>query len=83
MNDIINHAEELALRFENLDPEDGVEISVEEFRLQRAVIARAESESDLKNAVIDARAAGVTWRQIGSLLGMSAQAAQQLYAQVV
>lgn len=83
MNDIIKHAEHLAHQFENLNPEDGVEMSVEEFRLQRAVIARAESESDLKKAVVDARAAGITWRQIGNLLGISAQAAQQLYAQVV
>jgi hypothetical protein len=80
IQDILDHADQLAERFENFDPDDAVEISVEEYLLRRAVIARARSEQQLLDAVAKARSAGVSWQKIGTLLGTSAQAAQQRYS---
>jgi hypothetical protein len=48
--------------------------------LERAALDRARSERQVIDAVIAARAAGASWQKIGSLLGTSAQAAEQRYA---
>ena len=83
IQDILDHADELAKRFENFDPDHDEEIPVEEFLLQRAVVARARSEQQLVDTVITARGAGLSWQRIGAILGTSAQAAQQRYGTVV
>jgi len=83
IQDILDHAEELAKRFENFDPEHAEEIPVEEYLLQRAVVARARSEQQLVDTVITARGAGLSWQRIGAILGTSPQAAQQRYGTVV
>ena len=83
IQEILDHADELAKRFEDFDPDHAKEIPVEEYLLQRAVVARARSEHQLLDAVIAARAAGLSWQKIGTLLGTSAQAAQQRYGTVV
>ncbi len=80
---ILDHADELAERLENYEPADGDERPVEEYLLERAALDRARSERQVVDAVIAARAAGASWQKIGSLLGTSAQAAQQRYASVV
>ena len=83
IQDILDHADELAKRFEDFDPEHADEIPVEEYLLQRAVVARARSEHQVIDTVINARIAGMSWQKIGTLLGTSAQAAQQRYGSVV
>lgn len=83
IQDILDHADELAKRFEDFDPDHSEEIPVEEYLLQRAVVARARSEQHLLDNVVTARAAGLSWQKIGALLGTSAQAAQQRYGTVV
>ena len=83
IQDILDHADELAKRFEDLDADQTEEIPVEEYLLQRAVVARARSEQQLLDAVITARAAGLSWQKIGIILGTSTQAAQQRYGAVV
>lgn len=83
IQEILDHADELAERFENLDPDQATEVPVEEYLLQRAVVARARTEQQLLDAVVAARAAGASWQKIGSLLGTSAQAAQQRYGAVL
>lgn len=83
IQDILDHADQLAERFENFDPEEAVEVPVEEYLLQRAVVARARSEQQLVEAVATARASGLSWQKIGVLLGTSAQAAQQRYGAVL
>lgn len=83
IQDILDHADELAQRFEDYEPSDGDERPVEEYLLQRAALARARSERQILDAVISARAAGIPWLRIGQLLGTSAQAAQQRYGAVV
>ena len=83
IQDILDHADELARRFENYDPDSGDERPVEEYLLQRAALARARGERQIVEAVAAARAKGISWQRIGELLGTSAQAAQQRYGAVV
>lgn len=80
---ILDQAEQLAQRFEEYEPQPGDERPVEEYLIQRAVLARARSERQVLEAVTAARRAGMPWSRIGELLGASAQAAQQRYGLVV
>jgi hypothetical protein len=80
IQEILDHADELAQRFEAFDPDEASEIPLEEYKLQRAVIARARSERHLIEAVAQARAVGLSWQRVGEMMGTSAQAAQQRYA---
>ena len=83
IQEILDHADELAKRFEDYEPTDRDERPVEEYLLERAALARARSERQVADAVIGARAAGASWQKIGGLLGTSAQAAQQRYGSIV
>jgi hypothetical protein len=83
IQEILDHADELARRFEEYEPSEGDERPVEEYLLQRAALARARSERQIVDAVVAARNAGISWARIGDLLGTSAQAAQQRYGAVV
>ena len=80
IQEILDQADELAKKFEDYEPEATDERPVEEYMLERAVLARARSERQVAAAVIAARAAGASWQKIGGLLGTSAQAAQQRYS---
>lgn len=83
IQDILDHADELADRFENYEPAEGDEGSVEEYLLERATLDRARSERQLLEAVIAARGKGLSWQRIGAILGTSAQAAQQRYGALI
>lgn len=83
IQEILDHADELAGRFEDYEPTEGDERPVEEYLLQRAALARARSERQIVDAIAAARTAGISWSKIGELLGTSAQAAQQRYSAVV
>ena len=83
IQEILDHADELARRFEEYEPSEADERPVEEYLLQRAAVARARSERQIVDAVVAARNAGISWARIGDLLGTSAQAAQQRYGAVV
>ena len=83
IQEILDHADELAQRFEDYEPADGDERPVEEYLLERAALARARGERQVLDAVVAARAAGISWARIGELLGTSAQAAQQRYGAVI
>jgi len=83
IQEIIDHGDELAQRFEDYDPMPGDERPVEEYLLQRATIARARGERQVVEAVVAARGKGLSWQRIGDILGTSAQAAQQRYGAVV
>ena len=83
IQEILDQADELSKKFEDYEPEASDERPVEEYLLERAALARARSERQVADAVIAARAAGASWQKIGSLLGTSAQAAQQRYSSVV
>ena len=49
-------------------------------RLRAAVRARDRADADVALGVMMCRDAGVTWAQVGALLGVTKQAAQQRYA---
>jgi hypothetical protein len=83
IQEILDHADELAQRFEDYEPEPDDERPVEEYLLERAALARARGERQILDAVTAARSKGVSWQRIGELLGTSAQAAQQRYAAVI
>jgi hypothetical protein len=83
IREVLEHADELAHRFETHEFAVGDERPVEEYLVQRAVIARARSEQALLDAVTTARANGMTWQLLGELLGTSAQAAHQRYGALV
>lgn len=83
IQDILDHADELAKTFEDYEPAEGDEVPVEEYLLRRAALTRARSERDVVDAVTAARSAGISWSKVGEILGTSAQAAQQRYSAVV
>ncbi|MGF1617240.1 MAG: hypothetical protein ACFCU2_05460 [Acidimicrobiia bacterium] len=83
IQEILEQADELAKRFEDYEPGEGDQVPVEEYLLQRAVLARARSEREVVDAVSAARTSGMSWNKIGEILGTSAQAAQQRYGAVV
>jgi hypothetical protein len=82
IQEILDHADELAKRFEDDEPGPDDKRPVEEYLLQRAALARAGSERQVVEAVEAARGAGLSWGRIGTMLGTSAQAAQHRYGVV-
>ena len=83
IQEILDHGDELAKRFEEYEPKAGDERVLEEYLLERATIARARSERQIVEAVTAARSKGLSWQRIGDILGTSAQAAQQRYGAAV
>jgi hypothetical protein len=79
IQEILDHADELAKRFEGYEPSPDDEVAVAEHLLRRAALDRARSERQIGEAVSAARRAGMSWKRIGRELGISAQAAQQRY----
>lgn len=79
VQEILDHADQLAERFERYEPEPGHERPAEEYLLERAAVSRARGEREVIEAVTAARAKGVSWQRIGELLGTSAQGAHQRY----
>jgi hypothetical protein len=81
VQDILDHADELANRFEGYTPNEQDERDPESFTaLRNAVPSRSGAERSLKAAVDNARAHGYSWALIGSLLGTSGEAARQRYS---
>ena len=63
IQDILDHADELAKRFENYEPGEGDQVPVEEYLLRRAALTRARSEREVVDAVTAARSAGIPLEQ--------------------
>lgn len=79
---IIDHADELAAAFEVAEPkplDDDQHAAV--FDLRDAVVERGRAEAKVQAAVTRARAAGVSWTVLATVLGTSRQAAQQRYGE--
>ena len=83
IQEILEHADELADRLVHYEPSPHDEPPVEEYLLERAAVARAQGERQVIDAVTSARAKSISWQRIGDLLGTPAQAAQQRYGAVV
>ena len=80
VQDILDHADELAKRFEEYEPLASDERNRQVFtELREAVLSRAAAERTIKDAVEHAREHGYTWASIGSLIGTSGEAARQRY----
>ncbi len=80
VEEILEHADALAARFEAYEPDPDDELDVRVVAMLRAaVIERSEAERRLLEAVRAAREAGMTWSAIGSLVGTSGEAARQRY----
>lgn len=82
VDDILQHGEDLAKRFEDYEPRPEDERDPEVARSVRdAVIARSDAERKVRVAVERARQSGFSWALIGSLLGTSGEAVRQRYGQ--
>lgn len=81
--EILDHAAELASRFEQHELGDNVRDAAELRAVRDAVVARAGAERALLEAVVAARQAGHSWAAIAAMLGTSGEAARQRYAQLV
>lgn len=80
VQDILDHADELAKRFEDYEPSSDDERDPEVFSaLRAAVVSRSEAERAVKDAVVLARLRGYSWAFVGSLIGTSGEAARQRY----
>lgn len=78
--DIVDHGDELARRFEDYEPDPGDERDPEVYlALRRAVLGRSDAERTVQQAVARARSDGFSWRAIGDLVGTSGEAARQRY----
>jgi len=84
VDEILQHADELAARFENYDPSEDDELDTEAVVLLRsAVRERSEAERHILEAVRTARESGMSWAAIGTFIGTSGEAARQRYASKV
>ena len=80
VQEILDHADDLAKRFEDYEPAANDERDPQVFAaLRNAVVSRSDAERTIKDAVDDAREHGYSWGLIGSLLGTSGEAARQRY----
>lgn len=80
VEEILQHADELAARFESYEPNPADELDAGAVALLRAAVAeRSEAERHLLEAVRKARKAGMAWSAIGSFVGTSGEAARQRY----
>lgn len=81
VQDILDHADELAQRFADYKPSDHDERDPRIFAaLRDAVVSRSDAERSIRSTIDQARANGYSWAMIGSLLGTSGEAARQRYA---
>ena len=84
VDDILKHADELAARFENFDPDPAQELDQDAVRLLRqAVQDRSEAERHIVEAIRNAREAGMSWSVIGAFVGTTGEATRQRYGDKV
>lgn len=79
LQEILAHADELGRRFEEHEPGD-VRTAAPLRAVREAVTCRAAAERSVAQTVATARAAGVSWAAIASMLGTSGEAARKRYA---
>jgi len=81
VEEILQHADKLAARFESYEPSPADELDADAVALLRAAVAeRSQAERHLIEAVQKARDVGLPWSAIGSFLGTIGEAARQRYA---
>ena len=78
--EILAQAEQLAARFEAVEPDPSALREAGALRaLRLAFQARAAAEDELARAVLAARDDGHSWAAIGAMVGTSGEAARQRY----
>lgn len=78
--EILDHADELAPRFEAHEPDPTAVTDAAALReVRHAFQARAGAEGQLADAESVARAEGHSWAAIGAMIGTSGEAAGQRY----
>jgi hypothetical protein len=81
VDEILQHADELAARFENYEPNAADEPDPGAVALLRAAVQeRSQAERHVIDAIRTARESGMSWSAIGALLGTSGEAARQKYS---
>jgi hypothetical protein len=84
VDEILQHADELAARFESYEPNPADELDTGAVALLRAAVAeRSQAERHLIDAIRKAREAGMPWSAIGTFVGTSGEAARQRYTNKV
>ena len=84
VDEILAHADQLAGRFEDYDPQPGDELDREAVAaLRSAAHERSDAERHVLEAVRGARQAGLSWSAIGALVGTTGEAARQRYGRKV
>ncbi len=80
VQEILDHSEELAARFEDYEPVAGDERDPAAYvALREAVTSRSDAERSIREAVEAARTHGYSWTFIGKIIGTSGEAARQRY----
>jgi hypothetical protein len=80
VQEILDHADELAARFEDYEPAKSDERDPAAYTaLRDAVVSRSQAERAILEAVEKARAQGYSWAFIGNIIGTSGEAARQRY----
>jgi hypothetical protein len=84
VEEILKHADDLAARFEDYEPNPDDEIDPTAVAaLRAAVMERSAAERHLMEAVREARTAHLSWSAIGALVGTRGEAARQRYSSKV
>lgn len=84
VDEILQHADELAARFEDYDPSEADELDAAAVtQLRSAVQERSAAERHMIDAIRSARESGMSWSAIGMLVGTSGEAVRQRYADKV
>lgn len=84
VDEILQHANQLAARFEDYEPDPAHELDPGSVALLRAAIQeRSDAERHVLEAIKAAREAGMSWSAIGLFVGTSGEAARQRYGNKV
>lgn len=80
VDEILQHADQLAARFADYEPDPFHELNPGAVALLRAAIQeRSDAERHVLDAIKAARKAGMSWSTIGLFVGTSGEAARQRY----
>lgn len=81
VEEILQHADELAEKFENYEPDPSDELNRDAVAVLRAAVAeRSAAERSMLEAIRRAREARMSWAAIGALVGTTGEATRQRYA---
>ena len=84
VDEILQHADELAARFEDYEPSDADELDSKAVAgLRRAVQDRSDAERHMIDAIRTARESGMSWSAIGLFVGTTGEAVRQRYSDKV